>query len=287
MSIFLSDVARTEFDNEVKHAYQATPGLRGTVTFRGGIVGGDYKFRAMGKGLAKQKASQDDVVPMNVSHGLQTATLQDWHAAEYTDIFDAAEVNFDEQRELATTIAEAIRRREDQLIIDALDAASSTYTVGVNIGGTNTGLNVDKLRRAKRLMDANGVPPGDRFLALNAYALENLLGTTQATSADFNTVKALVQGDIDTFMGFKFKLVPDQDEGGLASPGANQRTLFAYHKAAIGLATAIEKGVTVDWVPQKRSWLACQDYKAGAVARDGAAGSTSIKGIVELTAYEA
>lgn len=287
MSIYLLDVARTEFDNEVKHAYQTAPGLRETVTFRGGIVGGDYKFRAMGKGLAKQKASQDDVVPMNIAHSMQTATLQDWHAAEYTDIFDAAEVNFDEQRELAVTIAGAIRRREDQLVIDALDTASSTYTVSVNIGGTNTGLNVDKLRRAKRLLDANGVMPADRFILINAYALENLLGTTQATSVDFNSVKALVQGDMDTFMGFKFKLVPDQDEGGLASPGANQRTLFAYHKAALGLATAIEKGVTVDWVAQKRSWLACQDYKAGAVARDGAAASANIKGIVEITAYEA
>lgn len=287
MSITLSSVAKTEFDNEVKHAYASSPGLRSTVAFRGGVVGGDYNFRAMGKGLAKQKASQDDVVPMNVSHSKQLATLADWHAAEYTDIFDAAEVNFDEQRELARVLAGAIRRREDQLIIDALDAAASTYTVGVNIGGTNTGLNVDKLRRASRLMNANGVDPLGRHILVNAYALENLLGTTQATSIDFNSVKALVQGDIDTFMGFKFHLVPDQDEGGLASPGANQRTILAYHEAAIGLACAIERAVTVDWVPTKRSWLACQDYKAGAIARDGASATAAIKGIVEITAYEA
>lgn len=280
MSIFISSVAKTEFDNEVKHAYASTPGLRSTVSFRGGVVGGDYKFRAMGKGLAKQKSSQDDVVPMNVSHSLSTATLADWHAAEYTDIFDAAEVNFDEQRELAKTIASAIKRREDQLIIDALDGAGTSLTVSVNIGGTNTGLNVDKLRRASRLLNAAGVPATDRHILVNAYGLENLLGTTQATSADFNSVRALVQGEVDTFMGFKFHLVPDQTEGGLASPGSNQRMILAYHKESCGLAVALDRSVTVDWVATKRAWLACQDYKAGAVGRD-------VTGIVEITAYEA
>jgi len=285
MSIFLSDVAQTEFDAEVKQAYQATPGLRGTVSFRGGVVGGTYDFRAMGKGIAKQKSAQDDVIPMNVGHSLQVATLADWHAAEYTDIFKQAEVNFDEQKELAMAIAQAIKRREDQLIINALDDASSTYTVATSIGGTNTNLNVDKLRKASRLMNANGVPQQGRHILVNAIALESLLGTTQATSSDYNGVKALVSGDIDTFMGFKFHLVADQDEGGLLKV-TNDRHIFAYHELAIGLAVAIDKAVTVDWVPTKRSHLACQDYKAGAVARDGAAGSAAIKGIVEIACYE-
>lgn len=286
MSIFLSDVARTEFDAEVKQAYQDTPGLRSTITFRGGVVGATYDFRAMGKGIAKQKASQDDVVPMNVTHSLQAVTLADWHAAEYTSIFSQAEVNFDEQRELAITIAEAIKRREDQLIINALDTAASTHTVASSIGGTNTGLNPDKLRRAAKLMNANGVPKSDRHILVNAAQLEALLGTTQATSADFNSVRALVGGDIDTFLGFKFHLVPDQDEGGLPTNGANTRALFCYHSRAIGLAVGLDRSVTVDWVPVKRCWLACQDYKAGSVARDGAAASAAIKGIVEITCYE-
>ena len=31
-----------------------------------------------------------------------------------------------------------------------------------------------------------------------------MLGTTEVTSSDFNTVKALAQGDINTFLGFNF-----------------------------------------------------------------------------------
>lgn len=288
MSIFLSDVARTEFDTEVKHAYRASPGLRSTVTFRGSVVGSTYDFRSMGPGIAKQKASQDDVVPMNVSHGIQAATLTDWHAAEYTDIFNAATVNFDEQRELARVIASAIKRREDQLILDALATAAvpSGQVVANSIGGTNTGLNVDKLRRASKIMNANGVPKDGRHYVCNADALEALLGTTQATSSDYNGVRALVNGDIGTFMGFMFHIVPTQDEGGLPLRSANNRESFAYHSDAIGLAVGLDRSVTVDWVATKRSWLACQDYKAGCVARDAAAASASLRGIVEVRLYE-
>lgn len=287
MSIYLTDAARTEFDTEVKHAYQMSPGLRQSVTFRGGVVGDTYKFRAMGQGLAKQKAIQDDVVPMNVSHATISCTLADWHAAEYTDIFAQQTVNFDEQQELAYTIAQAIRRREDQLIIDALDAANGTsMTVSVNIGGTNSGLNVDKIRRAARLLDDNGVPMSERYYVGGTRGKEDLLGVTQVTSADYANVKALVQGDVDTFMGFKFLWVPTLSEGGLAL-SSSVRKNFAFHKAAIGLAVGLDGAVKVDWVPQKTSWLACQAYKAGSVAREGATATTTIRGIVELSVYEA
>lgn len=288
MSIFLSDVAKTEFDNEVKHAYRKATGLRNTVTFRGNVVGGTYDFRSMGAGLAKRRTSHaDDVVPMNITHGLQPAILEDWEAAEYTDIFKAAEVNFDEQRELAKVIASAITRREDQLILNALVTANvpAGQQVASSIGGANTNLNTDKLRRASKVLNANGVDKDGRHIVINAAALEALLGTTQATSVDYNSVKALVNGDIDTFMGFKFHIVPDQDEGGLSISG-NDRYCFAYHMDAIGLAVGLDRAVTVDWVPQKRSHLACQDYKAGAVARDGAAGSSLIRGIVRIACYE-
>jgi hypothetical protein len=91
----------------------------------------------MGKGLANQKASQADVTPMDISHARQTATLQNWNAPEYTDIFDQAEVNFDE--ELAQTIAKAIGRREDQLIIDTLAGTTTGGGAGFSFVASNDG----------------------------------------------------------------------------------------------------------------------------------------------------
>ena len=268
MSKQLSAAASEEFDSEVKHAYQRVSNLRQAVTFRGSVVGGTYHFRKMGKGLANQKSSSDDVTPMDVSHTKIPCVLQDWNAPEYTDIFDDAEVNFEERTELAETIAMALGRREDQLVIDAMIAGTpTTNAVASSVGGANTNLNVAKLRAGKRELDKKGVPNRDRHIAHSAEGLEGLLGETETTSSDYNTVKALVQGEIDTFMGFKFHGIEDRDEGGLPI-SSGDRTTLAWHKQAIGLAVGIDLQTSVDWVPQKTSWLSNGLLKANSAVRD-------------------
>lgn len=279
MSHQLTTVAVTEFDAQVKQSYQGSGKLRPFVTVRPKVTGSTYKFRKMGKGVATKRVPQTDVIPMNVGYSEQTATLTDWNAPEYTDIFNQAEVNFDEQRELAYVIASAMGRREDQLILDALDAANASANVGVNVGGTNTGLNMAKLRNTKRLMDAAGVPSTDRCFIVSAIGLnDQLLGTTEVTSADYNTVMALVKGEVDTFMGFKFVMIEDRTEGGLPL-ASNTRTNYAVHRDAIGLAIGLEMRTEVNYIPEKTSWLANELFKAGAVARDAA-------GVIETASYE-
>lgn len=280
MSVTLSSVANTEFDSEVKQAYQGSGKLRGAVTLRTGVVGDTYKFRKMGKGLAQQRgAPSSDVTPMNVAHTQPSATLTNWYAPEYTDIFDQAEVNFDEQRELAQCIASALGRREDALIIDAIDdTASIAGTVSEDIGGTNSNLNVDKLRRANRYLGAKGVPKGDRYIAHTAAQMEGLLGETEATSSDFNTVKALVNGELNSFVSFQFIELEDRDEGDLPDESSEQRA-FAWHKAAVGHAVGLDIRQETNYIPEKVSWLANGILKCGSVGRDG-------DGIVEIECIE-
>ncbi|NNJ74541.1 MAG: hypothetical protein HKP56_05220, partial [Anderseniella sp.] len=131
MSKHLSSSAIQQFDDEVKHAYQSGgQGLSETVRVRNNVTGDTYNFRKMGAGAATERGpSQSDVTPMDVSHTLVPCTLTNWIAAEYTDIFDAAEVNIDERSELASTIANAMKRRKDQMILDALAAATPAATV--------------------------------------------------------------------------------------------------------------------------------------------------------------
>lgn len=274
MSKFLSSAAVQEFDSEVKHEYQGTKTLRECVTVRTGVVGDAYKFTRMGKGLANQKATQADVTPMDISHGRQTATLENWNAPEYTDIFDQAEVNFDEKSELATTIAKAIGRREDQLIIDAMAAVTFAATNDsdpdtgrvLDISGTRN-FDLDVIREAKGHLDDIEADTGDRYLCLRAQALQKLLEDNQVASSDFNTVKALVNGELDTYMGFKFRVIGTRAEGGLPGVAAD-RVAFAWHKSAVGLAIGIDMKTTVDWVAQKTAWLANGMFKAGAIARE-------------------
>lgn len=69
-----------------------------------------------------------------------------------------------------------------------------------------TGLTVAKLREANAiLMDADFEDDAPRVIVVTAEQIQNLLGTTEVTSADYNSVKALVAGHVDTFLGFKFK----------------------------------------------------------------------------------
>ena len=168
MSINLSAVAVTEFDSMVKHAYANAGLLKNAVTLRNNVVGDTYKFRRMGKGLANQKASSADVTPMNVGHEFKTATLANWNAPEFTDIFDAQEVNFDEKQELASTIAGALGRRCDQLVIDAMDA-STPLTTAVPAGGTN--LTIAKVNSAQVELRDQGVPNTELFAVIEAGGL--------------------------------------------------------------------------------------------------------------------
>lgn len=272
MSKTLSTVARTEFDGEVKQAYQMGSKLDHTVTKRSNVVGDTYKFRGIGKGMANQKASQANVTPMDVTHSTPTATLANWNAPEYTDIFDDAEVNFDEQVELAQLIASAIGRRKDQIIIDALVAESSPAGTVAAGGADQT---VAKANEASKHLNKKGVGSGDRFYLVSADGLEGMMNQEKATSADYMTTKALVNGDMNTGFGFEWIVIEDRDEGGLPL-ATNDRTSLAYHKTAIGYAEGIGPRTDVDWVPEKTSWLANGVLKAGAVSRDG-------DGIVKIT----
>lgn len=281
MSRFLTANAIAQFDAQVHQAYQGGATLRRTVRLKTGIVGSTVKFPKIGKGIATPRVPQSDVVPMNVNHGNVTATLTDWNAPEYTDIFDQQKVNYSEQSALAYVIASAIGRREDQLILDALDAASSTLTVDTNVGGNTTGLNVAKLRRAAKLLNDQGGNTKPRYFVGSTTGQEQLLGATEVTSSDFNTVKALVNGEINSFLGFEFIWMETRDEGGLPL-ATNDRTNYAYHggpMGAVGMAVGIDFRTEVNYIPEKTSWLANGLFSAGAVAIDAL-------GIVEITTTE-
>lgn len=273
MSKELSNAAVIEFDNEVKHEYQGMATLRQCVTTRTNVVGESYKFTRMGKGMANQKASQADVTPMDISHARQTANLANWEAPEYTDIFDQAEVNFDEKSELAYTIAGGLGRREDQIIIDAMTAVTFAATNDQN-PDTGRVLDVSATRNfdfavvRAAATHFNEIEAGkERYIAVQAGALEEMLGTTEATSSDYVVIKALLNAEIDTWMGFKWKIIGVRAEGGL--PGVTgDEIAYAWHKAAVGYANGIDMMTTVDWIAQKTSWLANGLMKAGAVARE-------------------
>jgi len=163
--------------------------------------------------------------------------------------------------------AMAFNRAIDDVIITAFDATryigedgttpnqfdtnyslASTYVE--NGTSAASGLTIGKLRRAKYLMDLAEVPNADRMLVCGAQQVQDLLRTTEVTSEDYNSVKALVSGQVDTFLGFKFlasqRLARDTS--------TDIRSVFAFHKSAIKFAMSDRK-VQMDILPTRRHAL--------------------------------
>jgi|TARA_R110001592_G_scaffold325372_2_gene605326 hypothetical protein len=274
MSLGLSPAFVTLFDAEVKQAYQGKAVMVGATRQRRGVEGSTVKFPKVGKGVATLRVPQTDVVPLNVDFAQVTATMQDWNAAEYSDIFMQQKVNFEERSELVQVVANAIGRRQDQLILDALLAGK-----GSTIAHGSANLTVAKLRSAKKTLDTKNVPPQDRHMVIHANNLAHLLSETSVTSADFNTVRALVSGELDTFLGFKFHTIGDRTEGGLEINASSHRKCLAFHKDAIGYAEGIGPKTEINYVPEKTSFLVNAMLSACSVGIDS-------EGIVEVLALE-
>ncbi len=150
-------------------------------------------------------------------------------------------------------VQSAVGVQIDKVIYDALGGVAyrgetgatavsfpEAQVIAADFGGA--GLNVAKLRRAAKMLDAKGVPAGDRTLVGGAAQKEQLLGTTEATSADFNTIRALVSGDINTFVGFKFVWLPD----GIITKSGTVANCYAYHKTGVCFGMLEELFLRID-----------------------------------------
>jgi len=145
----------------------------------------------------------------------------------------------------ARAAAAAMGRAMDDAIIEAAIGTSLTGKAGATsttmlsanqIANGSADLTVAKLISAKKLLDLGSVDPSiPRHIAVGPDQVEALLNTTSVTSSDFNTVKALVQGEVNTFMGFQFHVSTR-----LAKAG-NIRSCFAW--AQDGLKLAVGKDV--------------------------------------------
>ena len=103
-------------------------------------------------------------------------------------------------------------------------------------------------------------------IVVSGAGMQSLLSNTETTSSDFNTIKALVNGSLDDFMGFKFVTVGSRRlEGAIGSATA----AYAWAPNSVGMASgSIEKSMSVDWIPERASYLCNGMLKAGATIID-------------------
>lgn len=155
----------------------------------------------------------------------------------------------------------AAARKTDDIIISALGGTAFTGKDGTvpktfdannkiartfGGGGSNTGMTKAKILRAKKLLDAGEVEKEDRYMAYSAAQMEDLLNTTEVTSSDFNTVKALVEGSLKTWVGFEW-LHTER----LLTDGNSSRLCYAWQKKGMQLAISKEAEGRVTERPDK------------------------------------
>ena len=146
------------------------------------------------------------------------ATMVDYHDNRLLDRGDELRMLSDPRSAYTIAAAQSLGRRIDVTLSTEIvgtakfgETGSSSITLGTDaissishIAGTAATLTFARVRLAKRILDLEDVEMEDRFFVVHPFALEQLLAIDQATSSDYNAVKALVRGEIDTWMGFKW-----------------------------------------------------------------------------------
>ena len=221
--------------------------LRGLVSSET-IRGKSAFFDQIGSVAAVKKTSRHSDTPqMDTPHKRRRLSLDTYHWADLIDNDDKIRLLIDPTSEYANAAAWAMGRAMDEVIVDAAFGAAAAGETGaetvefaagqvVDADGAN-GFTFDKLREVKRLFDRADVPAENRYIVLSAYQMDNLLSETKVTSADYAAAKALVRGEVDTFMGFKFiNLNGRRGDGTFLLPATGTtRHCLAFHADGIKL----------------------------------------------------
>ena len=218
-------------------------------------------FDQIGVTAAQVRSTRHGNTPqINTPHSRRRVGLADYEWADLIDDQDKVRLLVDPTSNYAKAAAAAMGRAMDDVVIAAFNASADTDETGstaVALPSTSKfstadqadGLTIAKLLAAKEFFDGGDVDPSiPRYFVCGSKQIQDLLGTTQVTSSDFNTVKALASGDVDTFLGFKFIL-----SNRLPMDGTNtdDRLCFAYTQDAVKLAVGKDITAKIDVRPDK------------------------------------
>ena len=225
--------------------------LRGAVDVES-VNGEKAFFDQVGSAAAVLRTTRHADTPLiDTPHSRRMVTMSDYEYADLIDDQDKVRLLVDPTSTYARAAASAMGRAMDDVIIAAAigtaktgkDGSTSTALPSTQkVAHGSASLTIAKLLSAKEILDEGSVDPSiPRYIVCAPKQITSLLGTTQVTSSDFNTVKALAQGQMDTFSGFKFivsnRLTTDSD---------GNRAVIAFAGDGIKLAVGKEPTARID-----------------------------------------
>ena len=209
------------------------------------VTGKNAFFDQVGVTAAQLRTSRHGATPqIDTPHSRRRLSLADYEWADLVDDVDKVRMLVDPTSSYARAAAAAMNRAMDDVIITAFNASANTGVAG----GTSTalpsgqktatsdqsdGLTIAKLLAAKKILDDNDVDPSlKRYIVCGPQQISDLLGTTQVTSSDYNVVRALATGAINSYLGFEFIMSTRLNKDATYT---SDRLVFAYTEDAIKL----------------------------------------------------
>jgi hypothetical protein len=209
------------------------------------VTGKNAFFDQVGATAAQLRTSRHGDTPqIDTPHSRRRLSLADYEWADLVDDVDKVRMLVDPTSSYARAAAAAMNRAMDDVIITAFNASASTGVAGGSStalpSGQKTatsdqsdGLTIAKLLAAKKILDNNDVDPSlRRYLVCGPQQISDLLGTTQVTSSDYNSVRALATGAVNTFLGFEFIMSTRLNKDATYT---SDRLVFAYTEDAVKL----------------------------------------------------
>ncbi len=246
-----------EFNANVIHlAQQKGSRLRNFVRTKTLKAKSGHFERLASGAMFKRTSRHQDTMIGNLAHSRRRVVLDDYERGELVDEEDDIKLLIDPDNEYAMALGNAAGRQIDDVIIAALTAAATNVAADETTSTTAlpstqmitagaAGLTLAKIIEASKLLNQAEIPDEDRVMLYNGASLEDVLNDSTITSADFNTVKLLMQGDVNTFMGFHWvrteRLITD----------GTDRQNIAFHRNALGLAIGKEINTSFDKRPDK------------------------------------
>ena len=226
-----------------------------------------------------------DTEHTDTPHARRMVTMKTYEVADLVDRADIRRLLNNPINGYSRSMASAANRQFDDIIIDAFNAAAGTGVDGATSvpfdttnyqweadsspsTGTGVALTLAGLMKVRQVFEAaeNMEDDGDNkwFACLDSASREDLLTVDEIRSSDYNTIRALVQGQVDQFLGFTF--LKSQR---LNSHASGATLLPFWVKKSMQLGISEESRSFIDVLPSKRhSTQVRYEMDAGATRMD-------------------
>jgi len=257
--------AQAYSQNIMQLAQQKYSKLLNTVYMKPNVRGKTFFQDQIGEWSMAVKGGRNVQTPNNdPALARRMGIMIDYHDNRMLDRGDELKCISDPRSAYTIAAAQSLGRKIDDVILASMAGAanfgetgSQSVTNGNIVLVTAASVTLGHIIKVKKALDDKDVDMEDRYFVANTTLLNNLLDVTEATSADYHSVKALIRGEIDTWMGFKWIM-------STRIPAANVG--FAYQKYGICLAMASNPLVRTDERPDlSYSWQVYYELNVGAV----------------------